>query len=142
MFFVFFFFKQKTAYEMRISDWSSDVCSSDLPPAGGEATCLRRRKPLLFGDIAVMLDAGGTQPRHADAVEHALPCRQFLGTHAISLTRLAGREQAAIDGGDHLRLAPAHPPRRIGRRQIVQRDRKSKRLNSSHYCESRMPSSA
>src|SRR3546814_10095095 len=40
---LFFFFKQKTAYEMRISDWSSDVCSSDLPntrfllhqPAGG-----------------------------------------------------------------------------------------------------------
>src|SRR3546814_7566067 len=28
----FFFFKQKTAYEMRISDWSSDVCSSDLQP--------------------------------------------------------------------------------------------------------------
>src|SRR3546814_18049876 len=28
----FFFFKQKTAYEMRISDWSSDVCSSDLDP--------------------------------------------------------------------------------------------------------------
>src|SRR3546814_10128283 len=28
---VLFFFKQKTAYEMRISDWSSDVCSSDLP---------------------------------------------------------------------------------------------------------------
>src|SRR3546814_5229924 len=27
----FFFFKQKTAYEMRISDWSPDVCSSDLP---------------------------------------------------------------------------------------------------------------
>src|SRR3546814_16140774 len=30
VFFIFFFFKQKTAYEMRISDWSSDVCSSDL----------------------------------------------------------------------------------------------------------------
>src|SRR3546814_2801021 len=30
IFVVFFFFKQKTAYEMRISDWSSDVCSSDL----------------------------------------------------------------------------------------------------------------
>src|SRR3546814_7167768 len=28
---MFFFFKQKTAYDMRISDWSSDVCSSDLP---------------------------------------------------------------------------------------------------------------
>src|SRR3546814_1281192 len=40
---VFFFFKQKTAYEMRISDWSSDVCSSDLalhvPGPGG------RRRP-------------------------------------------------------------------------------------------------
>src|SRR3546814_2368568 len=37
---LFFFFKQKTAYEMRISDWSSDVCSSDLQPVerqhGGE----------------------------------------------------------------------------------------------------------
>src|SRR3546814_4769841 len=30
-----FFFKQKTAYEMRISDWSSDVCSSDLPRDAG-----------------------------------------------------------------------------------------------------------
>src|SRR3546814_6594514 len=35
---VFFFFKQKTAYEMRISDWSSDVCSSDL------ILCGNRRK--------------------------------------------------------------------------------------------------
>src|SRR3546814_5881368 len=33
-----FFFKQKTAYEMRISDWSSDVCSSDLHPARPLAT--------------------------------------------------------------------------------------------------------
>src|SRR3546814_363881 len=32
--FFIFFFKQKTAYEMRISDWSSDVCSSDLPTGG------------------------------------------------------------------------------------------------------------
>src|SRR3546814_6474561 len=32
MFVLVFFFKQKTAYEMRISDWSSDVCSSDLLP--------------------------------------------------------------------------------------------------------------
>src|SRR3546814_13110768 len=34
---VFFFFKQKTAYEMRISDWSSDLCSSDL--TGGRQYC-------------------------------------------------------------------------------------------------------
>src|SRR3546814_19706406 len=33
LFLFFFFFKQKTAYEMRISDWSSDVCSSDLKHA-------------------------------------------------------------------------------------------------------------
>src|SRR3546814_2489120 len=32
--YLFFFFKQKTAYEMRISDWSSDVCSSDLADFG------------------------------------------------------------------------------------------------------------
>src|SRR3546814_419589 len=38
--FCFFFFKQKTAYEMRISDWSSDVCSSDLVP--GLATSWKR----------------------------------------------------------------------------------------------------
>src|SRR3546814_5251989 len=37
---LFFFFKQKTAYEMRISDWSSDVCSSDLQ---GVVAILRRR---------------------------------------------------------------------------------------------------
>src|SRR3546814_8903900 len=42
---VFFFFKQKTAYEMRISDWSSDVCSSDLhntPPTNSAVAALRR----------------------------------------------------------------------------------------------------
>src|SRR3546814_5893425 len=33
---IFFFFKQKTAYEMRISDWSSDVCSSDLLRSSSE----------------------------------------------------------------------------------------------------------
>src|SRR3546814_2908457 len=36
-FFLFFFFKQKTAYEMRISDWSSDVCSSDLGCRSGRS---------------------------------------------------------------------------------------------------------
>src|SRR3546814_20639714 len=45
---LFFFFKQKTAYEMRISDWSSDVCSSDL--AAGRAPSRR-------------LDAGGDRYR-------------------------------------------------------------------------------
>src|SRR3546814_1882483 len=44
----FFFFKQKTAYEMRISDWSSDVCSSDLAHRlrlrGARASADRRDK--------------------------------------------------------------------------------------------------
>src|SRR3546814_10797884 len=44
MFFDFFFFKQKTAYEMRISDWSSDVCSSDLPENLGRDADAGRRK--------------------------------------------------------------------------------------------------
>src|SRR3546814_2496397 len=43
----FFFFKQKTAYEMRISDWSSDVCSSDLPAA--EARSLAEGGPSTIG---------------------------------------------------------------------------------------------
>src|SRR3546814_1989882 len=45
LFLLFFFFKQKTAYEMRISDWSSDVCSSDLCRASRwrrRWTCSRR----------------------------------------------------------------------------------------------------
>src|SRR3546814_13593571 len=46
---VFFFFKQKTAYELRISDWSSDVCSSDLGRFGdgrrpAQPAFLRRRE--------------------------------------------------------------------------------------------------
>src|SRR3546814_707524 len=40
---IVFFFKQKTAYEMRISDWSSDVCSSDLHPLGNGGQ-IRNRK--------------------------------------------------------------------------------------------------
>src|SRR3546814_2885439 len=45
---LFFFFKQKTAYDVRISDWSSDVCSSDLawrigpPPARDSYLCIER----------------------------------------------------------------------------------------------------
>src|SRR3546814_9916293 len=42
MLFCLFFFKQKTAYEMRISDWSSDVCSSDLPVVASASPGVRR----------------------------------------------------------------------------------------------------
>src|SRR3546814_6644206 len=48
--FIFFFFKQKTAYEMRISDWSSDVCSSDLQDRGQE-TDIAAEQPETAVDI-------------------------------------------------------------------------------------------
>src|SRR3546814_20301272 len=41
---IIFFFKQKTAYDLRIRDWSSDVCSSDLP-AGGRVACSAQLTP-------------------------------------------------------------------------------------------------
>src|SRR3546814_3049730 len=50
----FFFFKQKTAYEMRISDWSSDVCSSDLISSGSRWADVIPRK------IRRSLEASGT----------------------------------------------------------------------------------
>src|SRR3546814_14060980 len=78
--FVFFFFKQTTAYDVRISDWSSDVCSSDLllgceaALGGGRLVILAHR-----GDAAIQRvlrhlhdgdgDAGG-QEVHGDAAAH------------------------------------------------------------------------
>src|SRR3546814_3374625 len=54
-----FFFKQKTAYEMRISDWSSDVCSSDLRERAGDYTRMTlaensgvTEEPLALADLA------------------------------------------------------------------------------------------
>src|SRR3546814_17163494 len=43
-YFIFFFFKQKTAYEMRISDWSSDVCSSDLVHHPAPSSCAASKR--------------------------------------------------------------------------------------------------
>src|SRR3546814_10888426 len=55
---IVFFFKQKTAYEMRISDWSSDVCSSDLQ--GGPLVGVQELKQWHFGQQA-------NHGRHADS---------------------------------------------------------------------------
>src|SRR3546814_9501960 len=61
---VFFFFKQKTAYELRISDWSSDVCSSDLGHA--QRAGLRIEQAVMEFQLATLgqLDAAF----HADQV--------------------------------------------------------------------------
>src|SRR3546814_16014034 len=57
MIFAFFFFKQKTAYEMRISDWSSDVCSSDLSCFEGYRKEERRMS------VSIRLARGGAKKR-------------------------------------------------------------------------------
>src|SRR3546814_5435485 len=54
----FFFFKQKTAYEMRISDWSSDVCSSDL-----KADAVLRRQ---HSHLPSLFRGRARHPRHGD----------------------------------------------------------------------------
>src|SRR3546814_5987944 len=56
-FLVFFFFKHKTAYEMRISDWSSDVCSSDLHSTRVRFPCNERENTSLQGFIRCSKDS-------------------------------------------------------------------------------------
>src|SRR3546814_4665279 len=51
IFVLFFFFKQKTAYEMRISDWSSDVCSSDLAGDQHQHDAERRQEPKILTEF-------------------------------------------------------------------------------------------
>src|SRR3546814_20965404 len=55
-----FFFKQKTAYEMRISDWSSDVCSSDLILAFAIAGMVCACAALAYTELATMIPAAGS----------------------------------------------------------------------------------
>src|SRR3546814_2244050 len=107
---LFFFFKQKTAYEMRISDWSSDVCSSDL-------------------DRLVVA-------RHLDdALDHrAVEAQRRRGVHDGEEARLLDqlrRGEAVAEAHQLQRVEDARPPQRIGVEHLVG-DRKSTRLNSSH----------
>src|SRR3546814_991695 len=66
---IFFFFKQKTAYEMRISDWSSDVCSSDLVPDRDEV--------------------------HVPAHDAIIPDAGFLADSDVADDSAAGRDERA-----------------------------------------------
>src|SRR3546814_10397814 len=61
--FVIFFFKHKTAYDMRISDWSSDVCSSDLK---NKKILNRMELMQVFGVVDALAD---TQRRFCNALE-------------------------------------------------------------------------
>src|SRR3546814_18833105 len=63
-----FFFKQKTAYEMRISDWSSDVCSSDLAPPSPSSVSRAARRP-----NASMRDSPSPAPNSTPRKKRAPP---------------------------------------------------------------------
>src|SRR3546814_4025242 len=136
---------------MRISDWSSDVCSSDLQDLLLDV--LRR----IGGDDAILHThrAHHSHGRHVadlrDLLEHdrAIEHRQ---AEAAVLLGHAHSEHAEI--GEVLDVLPRegailvlhHPWLEPVVRELANglhhRDRKTTRLNSSHYCASRMPSSA
>src|SRR3546814_10650460 len=134
MFLVFFFFKQKTAYEMRISDWSSDVCSSDLiidlpaePAAGidqGVTAFIGKR-------------AGAGHRLHATAVDAgtAVDPKQIGGTicrHIGLQHRTGGKQQRAIDVQRADTVTGIDKSTRSN--SASGRDRKSTRLNSTPQC--------
>src|SRR3546814_2321653 len=120
MIFCVFFFKQKTAYEMRISDWSSDVCSSDLAAHH------------FFADRA-LADARGVLEAAKDQKAAALVIVDIGLLHLVMDRRFLRRAEAGahVDpfGAETQGRDQAAPVAEAARRQ---QDRKSTRLNSSH----------
>src|SRR3546814_5827310 len=101
---VLFFFKQKTAYEMRISDWSSDVCSSDLrlvaqhedqDDAGDEAADVRPP-----ADVVGRRAAEGGDELEADPEDQQQPGRQVERDEADRHQHAGLRVQDEI-GAEH-----------------------------------------
>src|SRR3546814_9528682 len=93
----FFFFKQKTAYEMRISDWSSDVCSSDLQrlAVGRQREQSRRigQPEAVDGERDQMAQASGTVPQvpipddHLSVFQHPRSEERRVGKECVSTCR-------------------------------------------------------
>src|SRR3546814_6197341 len=100
---VFCFFKQKTAYERRISDWSSDVCSSDLNP-GHEASL---RGDARAQTATTMAPPGTSAPQPGVRAEGATPNNASTGTTTTSQTASAVPQQRAL--GDPALLAQSRP---------------------------------
>src|SRR3546814_13033367 len=100
---LFFFFKQKTAYEMRISDWSSDVCSSDL--------CRRRRRLGLTGEPGI--ERSRLHHLHRKSHERVGGATVFGAGPAIAagLDRLQHQARGATGDDVHL-AAPSLKPER------------------------------
>src|SRR3546814_4234016 len=84
----FFFFKQKTAYEMRISDWSSDVCSSDLAHQWADIVGRRRQHPGQRGEADAEAVGQRDHARDVDAE----------GLHEVGA--LGGGAQVGAELGD------------------------------------------
>src|SRR3546814_5335934 len=78
---VFFLFKQKTAYEMRISDWSSDVCSSDLHHHG----CYHHQRHVEHVEIVVeaveAVDHDEHHEVHDDGADQGLQGKTQIAVH-------------------------------------------------------------
>src|SRR3546814_7520969 len=111
----FFFFKQKTAYEMRISDWSSDVCSSDLVgPRHAVRDPVRRPQrvdpdePAAAGALGIRLCAGRRQRGSPPA---GLPAPARLAGRTFRLTRSATQFPRTFESmsGTHPDLWPLPP---------------------------------
>src|SRR3546814_7825517 len=116
MYFIFFF-KQKTAYDMRISDWSSDVCSSDLGPAcfGRQARPVTRNGKAARGVVGALgRDRDEGRPIFLVASLHEQIVRDPPGRAGGQVDHIVGRAA--------LRVVET----------VVLEDRKSTRLNSSH----------
>src|SRR3546814_4162250 len=111
---VVFFFKQKTAYEMRISDWSSDVCSSDLATSIRETTGRRLHRFSWINEWKELADAQGTPL----GIELILPDWFYVGVVDAALVLTIDPAYFKLTGGIE--------------RWLYRLDRKSTRLNSSH----------
>src|SRR3546814_10751274 len=77
---MFFFFKQKPAYGLRISDWSSDVCSSDLTDAGMAVEGDEQRD--VFGELEItarLMITGGSVIRKTERIFPSISGRSQIG---------------------------------------------------------------
>src|SRR3546814_7283856 len=94
----FFFFKQKTAYEMRISDWSSDVCSSDLPTLTQVPPMMPwpMRATWAPASAAVMAAENPAEPAPITARSYRFP--EGLSVHSVVVMTSAPRLFPGADG--------------------------------------------
>src|SRR3546814_3867479 len=90
----FFFFKQKTAYELRISDWSSDVCSSDLVELAQRVLARVRQLDLGKGDM-IETDLGRVDDRAESDDQSA-----FLHPFDALLARCLGQADLLRERGE------------------------------------------